>query len=104
MDLRGPESVTFRLPDFQQIRGVSRMLGICTRLAIAEGRYDDAIEHIRMNYRVGHDVGKEMFVVCNLIGIAMEGIAEVGVIVTFPQYQSSLCETIGVHGTAVLLE
>ncbi len=72
-DIKGPVALTFFLPDFQQSRSIARMLAIRTRLAIAEGHYDDAIEHLRMQFRLGRDLGREMLVVGNLIGIAIEG-------------------------------
>ena len=79
-DLRGPESLSFPLPDFQQSRSIGRMLVLRTRLAIAERRYDDAIEHLRMNSRLAHDVGQEPLLVCNLIGIAIKGLANTATI------------------------
>ena len=75
MDLRGPEAISFRLPDFQQSRSIARMLALRTRLAIVERRYDDAIDHLRMQYRLARDVGQEMLLICNLIGIAIDSIA-----------------------------
>ena len=74
-ELRGPETVEFLLPEFQSSRELARMLALRTRLAIAEHRYDDAIEFMRQQYRLGHDVAKEPFLVCGLIGIAIDGIA-----------------------------
>ena len=44
-----------------------------TRLAIAEHRYDDAIETMQKQYRLGRDVAKVPFLVCGLIGIAIDG-------------------------------
>src|SRR6185436_8803099 len=44
------------------------------RLAIAERRYDDAIDSLRMTYRLGRD-SAQPFLVCGLIGIAIDGMA-----------------------------
>ena len=74
-ELRGPEVVEFLLPEFQSSRELARMLSLRTRLAIAEHRYDDAIVLMRQQYRLGHDVAKEPFLVCGLIGTAICGIA-----------------------------
>jgi hypothetical protein len=43
-ELRGPETVEFLLPEFQSSRELARMMALRTRLALAEHRYDDAIE------------------------------------------------------------
>ncbi len=69
-ELRGSDVYAFPLPGAQQSRSISRMLALRTRLAIAEGRYGDAIDHIRMNYRLARNVGKSPIFVCGLIGIA----------------------------------
>jgi hypothetical protein len=74
-DLRGVEIIEFLLPEFQSSRELARMMTLRTRLALAEHRYDDAIELMRQQYRLGHDVAKEPFLVCGLIGTAIDGIA-----------------------------
>ena len=71
-DMRGPEIVEFMLPEFQDSREIARMLALRIRLAIAEHRYDDAIETIQQEYRLGHDVAKVPFLVCGLIGTAID--------------------------------
>ena len=73
--LRGPNVIAVLLPEFQESRELARMLSLQSRLAIAERRYDDAIETMRMNYRLGHDVATGPLLVCGLIGIAIDGIA-----------------------------
>ena len=79
-ELRGPESIGFLLPSVQQTRMISRALALRTRLAIAEGRFDDAIDHLRMNYQLGRNVSKMRFLVCSLVGVAEAGIANQGMI------------------------
>lgn len=74
-EIRGPEIVSFLLPEFQESRTIARMLALRTRLAIAERRYDDAIEIMRNQYRLGGDVAQVPFLVCGLVGIAIDGIA-----------------------------
>jgi len=73
-ELRGTEVFTLMLPGVQQSRSISRMLALRTRLAIAEGRYDEALDHIRMNYRLAHNVGQEPIIVCGLVGLAEAGV------------------------------
>ena len=75
LDLTGPETISFLLPDLQGMRAIGRSLSLRTRLAIAEGRYDDAIEGLRMNYRLGHDVGEQLFLISDLVGIAIAATA-----------------------------
>lgn len=74
-DLNGFEAIEFLLPSVQQTRSISRALSLRTRLAIAEGRYDDAIDHMRMNYRLAENVGEMKFLVASLVGIAEVGMA-----------------------------
>jgi hypothetical protein len=72
--MRGPEMVSFLLPEFQDSRQVARMLCLRTRLAIAEHRYDDAVEMMQQQYRLGRDVTRLPLLVCGLIGIAIDGL------------------------------
>jgi hypothetical protein len=73
-ELRGPEIISIHLSEFQDSREIGRMLALRTRLAIAEHRYGDAVELMRQNYRLGRDVAEVPFLVCGLIGIAIENI------------------------------
>lgn len=72
-ELSGKEMITYLLPSIQQTRSISRALMVRTRLAIAEGRFEDAVEHIKMNYRLAQTVSKMKFLVCSLVGIAEVG-------------------------------
>ena len=73
-ELRGAEVYAFLLPGVQHSRSICRMLALRTRLAIAEGRYDDAIDHMRMNFRLARNVGQEPILVCGLVGLAEAGV------------------------------
>jgi hypothetical protein len=73
--LRGPKIFSFLLPEFQDSRQLGRILALRTRLAIVDHRYDDAIASMRMSYRLGHDVARVPFIVCGLIGIAIDSTA-----------------------------
>ncbi len=73
-ELRGSDVWTFLLPGVQQSRAICRLLALRTRLAIAESRYDDAIDHIRMNFRLARNVGQEPVIVCGLVGLAEAGV------------------------------
>jgi hypothetical protein len=69
-DLRGPDLISIPLAEFQESRELTRMLALRTRLALAERRYDDAIDTMRVNYRVAQDFASAPFLVSGLIGIA----------------------------------
>lgn len=73
-EIRGPELISVLLEEFQRSRELNRMLGLRTRLEVAERRYDDAVRTIRMNYRLAHDFGSVPFLVSGLIGIAEAGV------------------------------
>jgi hypothetical protein len=74
LQLRGPEVLALRLPEFQQSRELGHMLAVRARLAIAERRYDDAISALRMNYRLAEGTTTEPMLVCGLVGIAIAGV------------------------------
>src|SRR5262249_37478530 len=75
-EIRGfQQLISYRLDEFQKSRSLSRLLALHTRRAIAERRYDKAIDTMRMNYRLGTDTGSEQLLVCGLIGIAEAGVA-----------------------------
>ena len=74
-ELRGEEVYSLPLPGAQQSRSIARLLALRTRLATAEGRYDDAIDHMRMLYRLAQNSGNEPIFVCGLVGIAEQGVA-----------------------------
>ncbi|MEX2317737.1 MAG: hypothetical protein WD669_11335 [Pirellulales bacterium] len=69
-ELRGPQIIVFELDEFQHGREITRVLSLRTRLALAQRRYDDAIDSMRMNYRLARDTASEPLLVCGLIGIA----------------------------------
>jgi hypothetical protein len=74
-ELRGIDIISFLLPEFQDSRQIARMQALRTRLALAEQRYDDAIEIMRQQYRLGGDVSQPPFLVCGLIGIAINSVS-----------------------------
>lgn len=74
-DLKGPEAIEFVLPSVQGTRSISSALALQTRVAIAQKRFDRAIELMRMNYQLGRNVNKMKFLVSSLVAIAEVGIA-----------------------------
>ncbi len=79
-DLKGLETIAFLLPSVQQTRAMARALTLQFRLAIIEKRYDDAVELLRMTYKLGQDVNEMGFLVSGLVGIAEVGMANNGVL------------------------
>lgn len=74
VDVKGPDVIAFLLPEIQAMRSIGRAVALRTRLAIYEHRYDDAIELMRMNYRLGRDVGTQPILVSGLVGVAICGL------------------------------
>jgi hypothetical protein len=72
--IHGPEIISFELEEFQRSRDIGRAIALRARLAIAERRYDEAIDAMRINIRLGRNVANVPFLVCGLVGIAIEGI------------------------------
>jgi hypothetical protein len=73
-DLQGLDSIMFLLPDAQRSRELARMLQIKARLEIEDGAYDDAIETLRMGYRLGEFVGKTPTLINDLVGVAIDAL------------------------------
>jgi hypothetical protein len=69
-EIRGIELTEFVIDEVQESRSLSRLLSLRSRLAIAERRYDDAIDAMRMNYRLAVNTARVPFLVSGLVGIA----------------------------------
>lgn len=63
------------LPEVQESRSFSRILGAAARIHIAHGRYPEAAETMQCNYALARNVAHAEFIVSGLVGIA---IAEIG--------------------------
>jgi hypothetical protein len=72
--LKGMEPVELLLPELQATRSVARALSVKARLEIAERRFDDAEETLRIGYRLGNDVSRSPLLVGNLVGLAIVSI------------------------------
>ncbi|MEM9352399.1 MAG: hypothetical protein AAGA92_05250 [Planctomycetota bacterium] len=73
-EMSGLDTIAFLLPATQEMRSLCRAVALQTRLAIAEGRYEDAIDLMRMNYRLGQDVATGETLVNGLVGLAIHGV------------------------------
>ena len=69
-DLSGSDLMSLDLNAIQDFRAITRVIALQTRVAIAEKRFDRAVELIRMNYQLGINVGKMKFLVASLVGLA----------------------------------
>jgi hypothetical protein len=72
-DLDNP--IAYLLPEIQVLRQVARTQSLRCRVAIAEGRIDDAIELIGQQFALASHLGQDDFLVSNLVGIAISSIA-----------------------------
>ncbi len=72
-EVSGVKSFEFLLDEVQRSRGLARWLAVKARLEIAEGRFDDAVDTLRMGYQMAHDFGKTQVLVTSLVGMAING-------------------------------
>lgn len=70
---RGPDIYSFLLSDMQAMREISRAVTLCTRVAIADRKYDEANDLLRINYRLGENVATSPLLISSLIGLAICG-------------------------------
>lgn len=70
-DLRGPETVSFLLPELQELRTLARILEVRIRRQLAEGKLDAALGSLRTGYRMGHACQQTPTLVNGLVGIAV---------------------------------
>ncbi|HYO24014.1 MAG TPA: hypothetical protein VEQ85_03610 [Lacipirellulaceae bacterium] len=70
-ELRGPDLIAFLLPEVQESRQLSRMLMLKARVALADRRFDEAIDVMRINGSLGRDVAAEPLLICKLVGVAI---------------------------------
>jgi hypothetical protein len=68
--VRGPELFSFLLPEVQQTRTLSRLLILRARLEIRDRRFDQAVDDLRMNLKMGRDLATEPLLICGLVGVA----------------------------------
>ena len=74
--IRGPDLYGFLLPEIQNSRELSRLLALRARQAIIDGRYEDALDDLRINLKLGRDVASEPLLVCGLVGLAEAGVGQ----------------------------
>ncbi len=67
--------IAYLLPEIQSMRELARMQALRCKVAIAEGRLDDALAILGQQYALGWHLGQDEFLVSNLVGIACASIA-----------------------------
>ncbi len=66
--------ISILLSEVQQMRELARTQSLRCRVAIAEGRTDDAIQIVGQQFRMANHLSQEPFLVSSLVGIAIAGI------------------------------
>ncbi len=69
------DPIGYLLPEIQTMRALARMQTLRFKVAIAEDRLDNAIEILGQQYALGRHLGQDDFLVTNLVGMAITGIA-----------------------------
>lgn len=62
---------TMLIPDIQEMRMLSQILVLRCRLQIAQGKFTEAIDTIRVGLALARHVGKSEFLIGSLVGIAI---------------------------------
>jgi hypothetical protein len=68
------ETIMVTLPEFQELRAFARYLSYRARLQTSEGKFDDALETLRMGYQLGRDANSEPLLICGIIGAAVTSV------------------------------
>ncbi len=64
------DTIGILLPDMQEMRWQAPILALEARLAIAEGRYADAIRALETGFSFSQQISEGPFLICSLVGIA----------------------------------
>ena len=70
----------YMLPQIQSMRDLARWQSVRYRVALREGRLDDAIRILRQEYTMAKHLEQDLFLVSNLVGIAISGINDENVL------------------------
>jgi hypothetical protein len=73
-DLTGADSIAFLLPEIQDSRALARVLQIKARLEMAEGRWQDALETMRLGFQLAKDVAQQPTLINSLVGVAIANV------------------------------
>ena len=70
-ELKGLEPISLLLPEMQEVRAIARVLRVKSRLEIAEGKFDEALQTLTLGYRLGENVAHSSLLINNLVGNAI---------------------------------
>ena len=73
--LDGRESVEFRLPEFQNARGLARLIALRGRARVGRGDYEGALADAAVALRLAEDLGRAPFLIADLVGMGVGSIA-----------------------------
>lgn len=68
--------IGYLLPEIQAMRDLARTQSIRCRLAIAEGKTDDAIRVLSQQFALARHLGQDDFIISGAVGIAIASIAQ----------------------------
>ncbi|HEU5117161.1 MAG TPA: hypothetical protein VFT74_10890, partial [Isosphaeraceae bacterium] len=71
-DLR-EEGVELVMPQIQEMRGLARLVALRVRLAVPEGKTDEAVHWLQVGYSLARHVGESKTLIQTLVGIAIAG-------------------------------
>lgn len=73
--LTANEMIQTLLPEFQEMRQLARLLQLRARLAVAEQRWDDAVQDLRVGFRLAEVAAHSTdFLIGRLVGFAIGGV------------------------------
>jgi len=71
---RRPEGINLLLPEIQEMRSLARLVTLRARLAVVDGKTDEAIHWVETGLVLGRHVGKGPIVIQALVGIAIDSV------------------------------
>jgi hypothetical protein len=75
-DQRGPELLSFVMPEIQECRTLARTLQLKARAEIMAGRPDEALQTLRLGYQLARDAAQPPYLICALVGVAIGGMMD----------------------------
>lgn len=69
--LREENPISILVPEIREIRHCARLLALRARWQMAQGRFDDAVDTLRVGYALGRNVAKDPLVISSLVGMAI---------------------------------
>src|SRR5690242_20333193 len=88
-DLRGTDTISFLLPDVQQMRQLGRVVQLQAHYEIMQGHAEEAFATLRLAYQLAHDVGETPLIINKLVGVAIAGIMNRELPLLFQRSQSN---------------